>query len=149
MYPREDRVIANSRGGGRRSGQPAKVVGDTSTRKVDTMAWEISISNEGWQEIRKELELWPRQRLINAISDDEYERVERIVNDNGLDDIPANIPAIASNSLRFRLAYDSDDALVDQAINLIEENNTCDNGGYAYWIDREGAHKVTLPDRQP
>ena len=112
------------------------------------MAWEISISEEGWQEIRKELETWSRQRLTNAICDDEYERVERVVNDNDLDDLPVNIPAIASNSLRFSLAYVSDDDLVDHALNLIAENNTCDNGGYAYWIDREGAHKVTLTDEK-
>jgi hypothetical protein len=34
--------------------------------------------------------------------------------------------------------------LVDRAFELIEENCTCDNGGFAYWIDREGYHKVVL-----
>lgn len=112
------------------------------------MAWEISITDEGWQDIRTELETWSRERLINAICDDEYQRVERVVNDNGLDDIPVNIPSIAAGNLRECLAGVDDDGLVDQAFNLIAENNTCDNGGYAYWIDREGFHKVTLTDEK-
>lgn len=45
IYPREDRVIANSRGGGRRLDQPAKVVGDTSTRKVIAMTSYKDLKN--------------------------------------------------------------------------------------------------------
>jgi len=28
----------------------------------------------------------------------------------------------------------------------LEQTNTCENGGYAYWIDREGFHVVWLAD---
>ena len=30
------------------------------------------------------------------------------------------------------------DILVDRAFELVEQTNTCENGGYGYWIDREG-----------
>ena len=113
------------------------------------MAWEISISDEGWQDILNELETWNRQRLIDAICDNEYQRVERIANDNNLGDFGVDLPAIAANHMRFALVDVLHETLVEQAYDLIVENNTCDNGGFAYWIDREGFHKVTLPDRQP
>jgi hypothetical protein len=38
------------------------------------------------------------------------------------------------------------DVLVDIAFKLVEENNTCDNGGYNYWIDKQGCHTVSLTD---
>lgn len=39
------------------------------------MAWEISISAEGWTEIRAALEEWSRESLIEAIADDTFEAV--------------------------------------------------------------------------
>ena len=39
------------------------------------MAWEISISNEGWAEIREKLESWTCKELIVAITDDKFEMV--------------------------------------------------------------------------
>ena len=44
------------------------------------MAWEISITNEGWQEIKTELNKWSKKRLIQAISDNEFERIEHDIN---------------------------------------------------------------------
>lgn len=43
-----------------------------------------------------------------------------------------------------RLAVLPHVVLADRAYELIEQNNTCDNGGFGYWIDREGFHKVWL-----
>lgn len=42
------------------------------------MAWEISITAEGWQEIREKLDEWDRASLISAITDDTFERVEKV-----------------------------------------------------------------------
>ena len=42
------------------------------------MAWEISITADGWQEIRDKLDHWDRASLIAAITDDTFERVEQI-----------------------------------------------------------------------
>lgn len=100
------------------------------------MAWEISISAEGWQEIHEVLEMWTIQQLVNAIVDDRMEEIEQKAGaDHGLR---------AAESIRNRIANLPHDVLVDTAYRLIEQNNTCDNGGWAYWIDREGFHKVEL-----
>ena len=100
------------------------------------MAWEISISAEGWQEIRDKLDDWSRESLIDAIVDDKFETV--------LDKAGQHHADRAANAERERLAELPQDILADRAFELIEQNNTCDNGGFAYWIDREGYHKVHL-----
>lgn len=100
------------------------------------MAWAISISSEGWQQIRTELDSWSRESLIAAITDDTFERVE-----DASDQHHAQRAAAAERNRLFDLPQD---VLVDRAYVLIEQHNTCDNGGWAYWIDREGYHKVWL-----
>lgn len=102
------------------------------------MAWSISISAAGWTEIRYELETWDREALISAITDDKFEMVQERAGDHH-----AKRAAAAE---RERLSNLPHDLLVDRAFELIEQNNTCDNGGWAYRIDREGFHKVHLPD---
>jgi len=105
------------------------------------MAWSISISQEGWADIRKELETWDRQRIIDALADDEFERVEQ---SNEADPDNADSPEDAAYDKRRNLESAAHDTLVDAAMDAIESNNTCDNGGFRYWIDREGYHGVTL-----
>lgn len=102
------------------------------------MACEISITAEGWQEIRDKLDGWSREHLIDALADDKFEAVYEKA---GLEH--ANRAADAE---RQRLADLPHDILADRAFELIEANNTCDNGGWAYWIDREGYHKVHLAE---
>ena len=102
------------------------------------MAWAISITVDGWSEIRDQLESWDRDALIAAICDDKFEMVHDKANEHH-----AQRAALAE---RQRLESFPHDCLVDRAYELIEQNNTCDNGGFAYWIDREGFHKVHLPD---
>ncbi len=103
------------------------------------MAWEISISAEGWSEIREQLETWPIESLISAICDDKFEAVYQKAGQHHA--------TRAADAERKRIEGLPHDWLVDRAYDLVEQNNTCDNGGWAYWIDREGYHKVTLPDR--
>ena len=100
------------------------------------MAWSISITAEGWQDIRDDLETWSRRRLVNAIADDKFE----MVMDKGGEE-HAERAAVAE---RKRLKNLPQDVLADRAFELVEQNDTCDNGGYGYWIDREGFHKVWL-----
>lgn len=102
------------------------------------MAWSISITAEGWQEIHDELEKWDREALIAAICDDKFEAV---LQKGG--QYHAERAAAAE---RRRLENLPHDVLVDRAFELVEQNNTCDTGGWAYWIDREGYHKVWLSD---
>jgi hypothetical protein len=96
------------------------------------MAWKISISAEGWGDIREQLDSWDRDALIAAIADDKFEAVSQ------------HHAVRAGNAERERLEKLPQDILVDRAFELIEQNGTCDNGGWAYWIDREGFHKVEL-----
>lgn len=100
------------------------------------MAWSISIVAEGWAEIREKLERWSREALIDAITDDKYEMVDEQTGQEHAE--------CAAAAERKRLANLPHDILVDRAFELIEQNNTSDNGGWAYWIDREGFHKVCL-----
>ncbi len=104
------------------------------------MAWEISITNDGWSEIRIELDKWAKKRLIQAISDNEFERIEHEEHAD-INYIQERIKPFTANLKRLYK-----DTLQDIAFGLIEENNTCDNGGFNYWIDREGYHKVTLKE---
>jgi hypothetical protein len=100
------------------------------------MAWEISISAEGWAEIREKLDGWERVDLIAAIVDEKFETVYEKA---GMEDAKR-----AATAERRRISGLPQDVLADRAFELIQQNNTCDNGGFAYWIDREGYHKVLL-----
>ena len=100
------------------------------------MAWEISISAEGWQQLRDKLDDWDRASLIEAITDDTFERVYQHAGEHHAQR--------AADAERKRLEDLPHDVLADRAYELIEQNCTCDNGGFAYWIDREGYHKVVL-----
>ena len=102
------------------------------------MAWEISISAEGWSEIREMLDDWKRDDLIAAISDDKFEAVYEVAG--------MNHAKLAAAGERERLKSLPQDVLAERAFELIEQNNTCDNGGFGYWIDREGYHKVWLEE---
>ena len=102
------------------------------------MAWSISITAEGWAGIRDALDEWSREQLIEAITDDKFEAVYAKA-----DQHHAQRAADAEGK---RIGDLPHDILADRAFELIESNGTCDNGGFAYWIDREGYHKVTLTD---
>lgn len=102
------------------------------------MAWAISISNEGWAAIREQLDEWDREKLINAITDDTFERV--------CDKAGEHHAKRAADAERRRLKQLPIDRLADRAFELVEQTDTCENGGFAYWIDREGYHKVHLRD---
>lgn len=102
------------------------------------MPWEISIGPDSWQELRDTLEKeWSREQLICAITDDTFERVEAMAGQTHA--------TRAAAAERLRLAELPQDLLADRAFELIEQTNTCDNGGFAFWIDREGYHRVHLP----
>ncbi len=102
------------------------------------MAWAISISDTGLQEIRDELAKWSKKRLIAAITDDKFEAVFDKAGHQHAEH------AVAAERRRLRRVPHS--VLVDRAFELVEQTDTCDNGGLAYWIDREGYHRVYLPD---
>jgi hypothetical protein len=104
------------------------------------MAWSISITADAWQEIRDELEKWSKKRLITAIANDKFEVVFEKAGHHH-----AEHAAFAERRRLKRLPHD---VLVDRALELVEQNDTCGNGGYGFWIDREGHHQVWLSDEE-
>jgi hypothetical protein len=102
-----------------------------------TMAWGISMTAEGWDNVRRNLEHWTCERLINALCDD---RFQEVVEHKG----GSQHAHKAADALRRRIKDLPQDILADEAYMLIERHNTCDNGGWAVWIDREGYHTVSV-----
>lgn len=104
------------------------------------MPWSISITAEGWDDIRAALEVMPKEDLINAIMDD---------NDSKRQDFRKhwrNNPSFkrVRRIKRANLETLYQDTLSQVAYELVVENNTCDIGGFEYWIDIDGFHTVTL-----
>lgn len=102
------------------------------------MAWDISISAEGWADIRGKLNEWSRKALIAAIVDDTFDSVYE---KSGMDNAER-----AADAEQRRIRDLPQDALADVAFELIRKNNTCGNGGFAYWINQDGYHKVFLDE---
>ena len=105
----------------------------------ETMVWGISISTDGWAGLRAALEAWTREALMDALADDAFERVEQA---SGSTEHASR----AAEAFRARVANAPQDALAHQAYEALERNDTCDNGGHLYWIDREGCH-ICLNER--
>jgi len=113
------------------------------------MAWEISMSPEGWKIARERLEKFSKEKLISAITDDIWETIEKeiwgepgIVGEAGIDLISSMVKPYQD-----MLQYVPHDILVNQVLDLIERHNTCDNGGSSLWIDRQGIHKVFIGEK--
>jgi len=90
------------------------------------MAWSISISAEGWEDIREALHKQGKRWLFQAVNEAKEQR---------------NEPTL--QGLFYTLAQET---LADCAYELIEQTNTCDNGGFKYWIDPKGYYKVTIAE---
>ena len=76
------------------------------------MAWSISITVEGWQEIHDKLERWDQETLIDAICDDTFEMV--------LENSDLEHAEHAATAERERLEDLPHDVLVDRAFELVE-----------------------------
>lgn len=88
------------------------------------MAWEISITADGWNDIYQTLhQLTDREKLIEAIVNDQW------TEDMGLEGFDV---------LKKKYADTPHDVLADIVYGKIEEINTCDNGGNGYYMDSEG-----------
>ena len=104
------------------------------------MAWEISITDEGWEDIHKALTKWTAEDLAKALGDYNYEKW------HGYFSSPANIKHIGAWKFEKLMKLYTHEQLVELCYAAIGDTNTCDNGGYFYWIDPEGYHKVELTD---
>ena len=106
------------------------------------MSWNISITAEGWEDIRLELGQWPTERLIEALDQAvwcaEYDRLHE---QGELSEDECTMRADEAESDTQWLEFRHDE-LVDVAVRFIRENNTCDNGGNGYYVDSEGDCQV-------
>ncbi len=109
------------------------------------MAWSISMTPEGWDNVRRNLHGWDKKRLVDALCDDRFEAVE---SKGGTFHATA-----AADKMREQLMHplQSIDGLAEMCFDAVQSNNLCDNGGHKVWIDREGCHKVPvdLDDNAP
>ena len=96
------------------------------------MAWEISMNAEGWDQVSRNVYGMTVSDLVEAIVDDEFEKATP-------DDIDSFLAARKQH-----YAGVPQDCLASHAMELIRENNTCDNGGHAVWIDKEGYQTVPV-----
>ena len=103
------------------------------------MAWEISIKQEGWQELHKQCHLQDKETLAKGLADYNYETFHGTFN-------KTPNPHHKGYWNWKKLVTLPHDILADAVYKCIETVNTCDNGGFKYWIDWEGYHTITLPD---
>ena len=94
------------------------------------MAWPMSITPEGWADLYRACHAKGIRFLAEAIACDRDQRDESYDFDEGVLDL-----------LMFR-----HDVLANEAYQLIQENNSCDAGGWTYWIEKSGYYKIELPD---
>lgn len=102
------------------------------------MSWEISISPEGWEEIKEELEKQHSLFLAKALAETECQRKF------GATITPDEIlpfEKLYHQLVNFYINQPKD-ILVDKVFEEVEKTNTCDNGGFNYWIDPAGIYKI-------
>ena len=98
------------------------------------MAWEISHSQEAWDNVRSNLEHWSCERLIDALADDAFEEQEEAGHEG----------AQAADVLHDDLADAHQCDLVEMAMASIATQRTCSNGGHEFYIDRKGIDRVSV-----
>lgn len=91
------------------------------------MAWSISISPEGWQLIYEACHQKSKTWLFKAINEARHQGKEK------------RMPQKLLKML-------SQETLANEAYQLIQKTNTCDNGGFYYWIDAKGYYKIKISE---
>jgi hypothetical protein len=106
------------------------------------MSWEISMTQEGWENVRINVEYLAYRRpntLREGIASD--------VSNSGIEDEEtgelSNFDEKKYKKCLRALKKLSPDCLADTAMSLIEQNNTCTNGGFEVYLDDEGY--TTIP----
>ncbi|WPV67513.1 hypothetical protein [Chitinophaga sp. LS1] len=89
------------------------------------MAWSISITPEGWNEIYQACHASEKQFLLQAINETALRK---------------GIPGMSDEAAK----EVSQESLANLVFKIIQETNTCDNGGFSYWIDPGGIYKITI-----
>ena len=117
------------------------------------MSWEISHGPEAWTEFLSGLEAQPKKWLAEACAtcaadaaekaDNEAER-EAFDNDENFES-DFDWQDVYKRELADLMQYAESD-LIDLAYRWCEENNTCSNGGFDFYIDEKGYYSICLAD---
>jgi len=104
------------------------------------MTWEISISAEGWGSIHDNLHNMPREDLEQAIV---ANRIDERQDRQGM---PLSIQGMQffERSFTKALAGVAQDVLADLCMFYVEKHNSCSNGGWEAYIDKDGYHTVVI-----
>ncbi len=93
------------------------------------MAWEICMSNEGWNNVYENLHEMDNDTLARALAYDDYEKLYEI-GDGDVDK--------AFEGYKAKYAGLTNDVLADECYQRVYENNTCVNGGHFVYVDKDG-----------
>ena len=118
------------------------------------MAWEISHGPEAWGNAYMNLQNKPAEWLAEAcatVAADRQQELDnafwdacwrRDVDDENINNVPDW--QWSYNRALDRLHDCPHHVLVDHAMQCIEINNTCDNGGFNFYIDNGGFYTVSV-----
>lgn len=107
------------------------------------MAWEISISAEGWNDIYQTLhQLTSKEKLVEALCNCEYNAWEEKPSEDEDGNPLDRGPEPNWDEMKARYGALAHDVLAEEVFEKIGEINTCDNGGNGYWMDPEGYQQL-------
>jgi len=98
------------------------------------MAWEISMSGEGWDNVRRNVYAWPKEKLYAALCSDYAQKMYAQGDDN--EEHAREYAEIITDFPH--------DVLASEIYDIIVSNNTADNGGAVVWVDLAGDYKVPV-----
>jgi len=106
------------------------------------MAWGHSHTSEAYDNARHNLKGWSAERLIEAICDDHFEYLEATT-DLNIDQISSSCDDMKTGLLNDWQRFKDHQVLEERAMKLVMNTGLCDNGGFHFWIDRQGYHQVS------
>jgi hypothetical protein len=104
--------------------------------------WEISHTREAWENVRLRLSLKKyRKTMIEALLADDAAVMEE--SDDGADGF--DYEKWRRQAIHKYRGF-SHSALVDAVMDRIEDHRCCANGGYEFYLDRDGWYSVSVED---
>ena len=94
------------------------------------MAWEISMTPEGWETLRESLGYLPKGDLVAALAHGDVSMRNAEGDDRvGADELAQDDVALLSERMSHYASLPID-ILQDAAMAMIQEHQTCENGGH-------------------
>lgn len=126
------------------------------------MTWEISHTEDAWAAFERGLyaqdEKWLAEAVATSFADRVEQKVKEIEDSLWSDDMAHLIEVSTDWQKCYQDALEdlspkegmmfatTKDELVEMAMDECRHWNSCSNGGFAFYIDREGYYEITLAD---